>query len=168
MHRRTRGSPADVRLMCSLSRTVSIAASPVSGCRSKNRGDGRIIQASLSGVSKSFGARTILSGLDFEVAARARIGVIGPNGGGKSTLLRILAGLEDVDSGTATRRRGLLTAYLPQQVEPDPRTPRQIVRAARPEIERLEGELAECAERLGSPEVIADLDLMGRVLRRQE
>ncbi len=134
----------------------------------ENRGDGRIIQASLSGVSKSFGARTILSGLDFEVAARARIGVIGPNGGGKSTLLRILGGMEDVDSGTATRRRGLLTAYLPQQVEPDPRTPRQIVRAARPEIERLEGELAECAERLGSPEVIADLDLMGRVLRRQE
>jgi ATP-binding cassette, subfamily F, member 3 len=168
MHRCTRGSPTEVRLTCSFSRTVSIAASPVSGCRSKNRGDGRIIQASLSGVSKSFGARTILSGLDFEVAARARIGVIGPNGGGKSTLLRILGGLEDVDSGTATRRRGLLTAFLPQQVEPDPRTPRQIVRAARPEIERLEGELAECAERLGSPEVIADLDLMGRVLRRQE
>src|SRR2546428_12667951 len=153
MHRRTRGSPAEVRLMCSLSRTVSIAASPVSGCRSKNRGDGRIIQASLSGVSKSFGARTILSGLDFEVAARARIGVIGPNGGGKSTLLRILGGLEDVDSGTAARRRGLLTAYLPQPVEPDPRTPRQIVRAARPEIERLAGGLAEGPERLGPPRV---------------
>ena len=94
--------------------------------------------------------------------------MIGPNGGGKSTVMRILDGLEHVDAGTASRRRGLLTSYLPQQVEPDPRTPRQIVRAARPEIERIEGELAECAERLGTPEVIGDLDLMGRVLRRQE
>src|SRR5436190_20695843 len=142
MHQRTRGSPAEVRLMCSLSRTVSIAASRGSGARSKNRGDGRIIQISLSGVSKSFGARTILSGLDFEVAAGARIGVIGPNGGGKTTLLRILSGLEQVDAGAATRRRGLLTAHLPQQVESDPRTPRQIVRAARPEIDRIERELA--------------------------
>jgi ATP-binding cassette subfamily F protein 3 len=140
----------------------------VSVADGRNQGETDIIQASLSGVTKSFGARTILSGLDFEVATRARIGVIGPNGGGKSTLLRILAGLEHVDSGTATRRRGLVTAFLPQQVEPDPRTPRQIVRAARPEMDRIERELAECAERLGTDEVIADLDLMGRVLRRQE
>jgi ATP-binding cassette subfamily F protein 3 len=102
------------------------------------------------------------------VAERARIGVIGPNGGGKSTLLRLLAGLEQVDSGAATRRRGLVSAYLPQQVEPDPRSPRQIVRGARPEIDRIEAELAECGERLGASEVMADLDLMGRVLRRQE
>ncbi|MDX6544501.1 MAG: ATP-binding cassette, subfamily er 3, partial [Gaiellales bacterium] len=94
--------------------------------------------------------------------------MIGPNGGGKSTLLRLLGGLEQADSGTATRRRGLVSAYLPQQVEPDPRTPRQIVRGARPEIDRIEGELLECAERLGASEVMADLDLMGRVLRRQE
>jgi ATPase subunit of ABC transporter with duplicated ATPase domains len=39
-------------------------------------------------VSKTFGARTILRGLDFEVDERARVGVIGPNGGGKSTMLR--------------------------------------------------------------------------------
>ncbi len=94
--------------------------------------------------------------------------MIGPNGGGKSTLLRILADMEQVDSGAATRRRGLVAAYLPQQVLPDPRPPREIVRAARPEIERIETELAECGERLGTPEVIDDLDLMGRVLRRQE
>src|SRR5918911_467620 len=73
-----------------------------------------IILISLTGTSKTFGARTILSGLDFEVAERARVGVIGPNGGGKSTLLRLLAGTEQVDDGTVARRRGLVSAYLPQ------------------------------------------------------
>jgi ATP-binding cassette, subfamily F, member 3 len=141
------------------------------GACCQRRGDSGstlIILISLTGASKTFGARTILAGLDFEVDERARVGVIGPNGGGKSTLLRLLAGLEQVDAGNATRRRGLVTAFLPQQVAPDQRTPRQIVRAARPEIARIEAELAETAARLGAPEVIADLDLMGRVLRRQE
>ena len=46
----------------------------------------------LRGVVKGFGARTILDGLDFDVEPGSRVGVIGPNGGGKSTLMRILAG----------------------------------------------------------------------------
>ncbi|HEX5196532.1 MAG TPA: ABC-F family ATP-binding cassette domain-containing protein [Gaiellales bacterium] len=119
-------------------------------------------------MSKTFGARTILRGLDFEVDERARVGVIGPNGGGKSTMLRLLAGSEHVDAGNVARRRELVTAFLPQQVAPEERTPRQIVRGARPEIARIERELSDCAARLGEPDVIADLDLMGRVLRRQE
>jgi ATP-binding cassette, subfamily F, member 3 len=123
---------------------------------------------SLTGVSKTFGARTILRGLDFEVDERARVGVIGPNGGGKSTMLRLLAGSEHVDAGNVARRRELVTAFLPQQVAPEQRTPRQIVRGAKPEIARIERELSDCAARLGEPDVIADLDLMSRVLRRQE
>ncbi|HWG82031.1 MAG TPA: ABC-F family ATP-binding cassette domain-containing protein [Gaiellales bacterium] len=119
-------------------------------------------------MSKTFGARTILRGLDFEVDERARVGVIGPNGGGKSTMLRLLAGSEQVDAGNVARRRELVTAFLPQQVAPEERTPRQIVRGARPEIARIERELSDCAARLGEPDVIADLDLMSRVLRRQE
>ena len=119
-------------------------------------------------MSKAFGARTILRGLDFEVDERARVGVIGPNGGGKSTMLRLLAGSEHVDAGNVARRRELVTAFLPQQVAPEERTPRQIVRGAKPEIARIECELSDCAARLGEPDVIADLDLMSRVLRRQE
>ncbi len=127
-----------------------------------------IILVSVTAASKSFGARTILSGLDFEVDERARVGVIGPNGGGKSTLLRLLAGTEHPDAGEVARRRGLVAAFLPQQVPPDERTPRQIVRAARPRLAEIDAELASCAARLGREEVMADLDLMGRVLRLQD
>ena len=136
--------------------------------RPRGKGGHLIILISLTGVSKTFGARTILRGLDFEVDERARVGVIGPNGGGKSTMLRLLAGSEHVDAGNVARRRELVTAFLPQQVGPEERTPRQIVRGAKPEIARIERELSDCAARLGEPDVIADLDLMSRVLRRQE
>ena len=76
---------------------------------------------SLRGAAKSFGSRLILDGLDFDVEEGARLGVIGPNGGGKSTLLRILAGEEHADAGELTLRRGLVIAFLPQQPEGDER-----------------------------------------------
>ena len=67
------------------------------------------------GLAKSFGSRLILDGLDFDVEPDARMGVIGPNGGGKSTLLRILAGEEIADAGEVTRRRGLARRLPAQQ-----------------------------------------------------
>ena len=75
----------------------------------------------LNGIVKSYGGRRILDGLDFDVVEGARIGVIGPNGGGKSTLLRVLAAEEHADAGDVTRRRGLTVAYLSQQPEGDER-----------------------------------------------
>ena len=73
------------------------------------------------GITKSFGSRLILDGLDLDVEPGVRMGMIGPNGGGKSTLLRILAGEETADAGTVTQRRGLVLAFLPQQLEGDAR-----------------------------------------------
>lgn len=54
------------------------------------------------GVSKSFGARRVLTDISFAVSAGSRIGLIGENGSGKSTLLRIAAGLSDPDAGSVT------------------------------------------------------------------
>src|SRR5689334_2393691 len=118
------------------------------------------------GIAKSYGSRSILSGLDFDVEAGVRLGVIGPNGGGKSTLLRILAGEETADAGELTQRRGLVVAYLPQQLEGDARNALQTLRAARPDLDELERELAT-VER-GLAESGHDLDRMTRLLRRQE
>jgi ATP-binding cassette, subfamily F, member 3 len=122
----------------------------------------------LRGATKSFGARRVLDGLDLEVGDRARVGVIGANGSGKSTLLRILGGLEQADSAPPVRRRDLTTAYLPQLVPADPRSPLQMVLQARPEIAQVERDLESCAHELADPAVHADLDRMARVLRRQE
>jgi ATP-binding cassette subfamily F protein 3 len=129
---------------------------------------GSMIAIGAHGIVKSFGGRRILDALELEIDEHARIGIIGANGSGKSTLLRILAGLEEPDAGEVARRRDAVVAYLPQQVPGDARTALQTVLAARPDLEELEHELAAVAVRLSEPDVAADLELMGRVLRRQE
>ena len=67
-------------------------------------------------ITKSYGADVVLDDVSIVVAPRARIGVVGPNGVGKSTLLRVLAGLEEPDAGRVTRRPADMTVrYLAQQ-----------------------------------------------------
>jgi ABC-2 type transport system ATP-binding protein len=56
-------------------------------------------QLAARGLTKSFGGRAILRGADLDVAAGARIGVLGPNGGGKSTLFRLLSTLLPLQQG---------------------------------------------------------------------
>ncbi|WP_027944496.1 ABC transporter ATP-binding protein [Amycolatopsis taiwanensis] len=53
----------------------------------------------LTGAVKTYGAKAVLDGLDLDVQPRERLAVLGPSGTGKSTLLRMLAGLEPLDSG---------------------------------------------------------------------
>ena len=57
----------------------------------------------VSSLSKSFGAEDIFSGVTFSVARGARLALVGPNGIGKTTLLRILIGQEEPSSGQVTR-----------------------------------------------------------------
>ncbi len=125
-------------------------------------------QLAARGLTKSFGGRAILRGADLDVAAGARIGVLGPNGGGKSTLLRILAGLEHADAGTVTARRGLVLAHLPQIVDGDGRDALATVRAARPELAALQDELHAAEARLADPALAQDLDRMTRALAHHE
>jgi ATPase subunit of ABC transporter with duplicated ATPase domains len=69
-------------------------------------------------IGKSHGAHVVLEGVSLVAPPRARIGVVGPNGIGKSTLLRVLAGLEEPDAGTVERSPPTLTVgYLPQEVD---------------------------------------------------
>ena len=69
---------------------------------------------SAQGLSKSFGSRPLFEGLSFGLFEGERAGLIGPNGTGKSTLLKILAGLEKQDDGVLSVKKGLRLAYLPQ------------------------------------------------------
>ena len=68
----------------------------------------------LSGVHKGYGTRAVLRGITAGVSAGQRIGVVGGNGEGKSTLLRLIAGVEDPDEGLLTRVGDLRIAMLAQ------------------------------------------------------
>ncbi|MDQ4032975.1 MAG: ATP-binding cassette domain-containing protein [Actinomycetota bacterium] len=79
-------------------------------------------------VSKSYGIRPLLSGISLGVAEGDRIGVVGLNGGGKTTLLELLAGIEAPDAGRVSRARDLRTAVVTQRTElPEQVTVRQAV-----------------------------------------
>jgi ABC-type nitrate/sulfonate/bicarbonate transport system ATPase subunit len=60
----------------------------------------------LSAAVKSYGGRRVLDGIDLDVPRGGRLVVLGPSGGGKSTLLRLLAGLEPPDAGTLSNPDG--------------------------------------------------------------
>jgi len=72
-----------------------------------------------TGLGKSFGPDDIFSGVSFSIPRRGRIGLVGPNGVGKTTLLRILLDLEEPSAGEVQRARGLTIGYLPQEVSVD-------------------------------------------------
>ena len=74
----------------------------------------------LEAVSKGFGTRTLLDSVSLGVGRGERIGVVGRNGDGKSTLLRLLARREEPDSGRITHNRDLRLGYLGQSDDPDP------------------------------------------------
>ncbi len=74
----------------------------------------------LSGVGKDYAARTVLRAVTLGVGAGDRIGVVGRNGDGKSTLLRLIAGSEAPDAGTVTRTGTVSLELLGQGDDLDP------------------------------------------------
>jgi ATP-binding cassette subfamily F protein uup len=73
----------------------------------------------LERVSKSYGVRPLLDEVSLGVGEGQRIGVVGRNGDGKTTLLRIIGGLEEPDRGRVSHSRGLHLGYLTQGDELD-------------------------------------------------
>ncbi len=71
-----------------------------------------------TGVGRRHGGQTILDGISLSIDRSSRIGIVGPNGVGKSTLLRILAGLEQPDEGRVRRAPASATVgWLPQETD---------------------------------------------------
>ncbi len=68
----------------------------------------------LSSVGKHFGSKTLFEGLSWVVSPQERVGLVGGNGTGKTTLLKMLAGLEGPDEGQICFVKGTTTGYLPQ------------------------------------------------------
>jgi ATP-binding cassette subfamily F protein 3 len=68
-----------------------------------------------SNLAKSYGPNDIFSGISLAIPKGARIAIVGPNGIGKTTLIRILLGLEEPSDGVVSRARNLQVGYLPQE-----------------------------------------------------
>lgn len=71
----------------------------------------------VNSLTKSFGAFDLFANLTFSIDKGARIGLVGPNGVGKTTLLRILVGEDEASTGTVSRSRGVRSGYLSQEAD---------------------------------------------------
>ena len=68
----------------------------------------------LSGAGKRFGTKLLFEDVNWLITPGERTGLVGGNGTGKSTMLKVLAGLESLDYGVVTRTKGMTLGYLPQ------------------------------------------------------
>jgi ATP-binding cassette subfamily F protein 3 len=66
-------------------------------------------------LARSFGPNDIFAGVTVAIPRHARIGLVGPNGSGKTSLLRLLAGLDEPSQGAVSRAKGVRVGYLPQE-----------------------------------------------------
>ena len=115
---------------------------------------------------KHYGGRELFSGVSFEIAPGERIGLVGVNGCGKTTLLRLLAGEEEPDAGRVTRAAECRVTWLAQQQPDAPEL--TLLDTALLEfapLMELERQLADVAERLARS---ADDGLIRRQARLQE
>ncbi len=109
-------------------------------------------------VTKAYGLRPLFDQATFTIRRGEKVALLGPNGTGKSTLLRVLAGLEPLDTGTIDRRRDAVILYLPQEPELDPaRTPREIAREGLTHWHAAKSKYDAVSERIGAGEMTDEL-----------
>jgi ATP-binding cassette subfamily F protein 3 len=100
-------------------------------------------------IRKSFGDSILLDGVSLNIDPGQRAGLVGPNGCGKTTLLRILAGLDSPDSGTVRKPNALRVGYLPQGlILPENETVGVFLARAQGDPERAGGEVERLAAAL--------------------
>src|SRR4051794_16419229 len=70
-------------------------------------------------LAKTYVSEEIFKGVTFQIAEREHVALVGVNGAGKSTVLRIVAGIEHANGGNIVRSQGLRLTYLPQEAKFD-------------------------------------------------
>src|SRR5215469_1747910 len=103
----------------------------------------------LSSAGKRFGPKVLFQDLNWLITPQDRVGVVGSNGTGKTTLLKVLAGLDSLDYGTITRQRGMRCGYLPQDgLSLSGRTVFAECLSVFDEVHRMQREMEELAHRM--------------------
>ncbi len=126
-----------------------------------------MVTVALSNVTKFFGARPVLAGVSWDIHDDETVGLVGPNGAGQSTILKLLAGEEEPDDGTVTRRRGTSVGYVAQEPQLDrAKTAIEEVLGADAELAGLERELGSLEALMGSAAVYEDPEKLDAVMER--
>ena len=119
----------------------------------------------LSKVKKHYGAQEILSGADLRIDGGEKIGLVGRNGTGKTTLLRLIEGLETPDWGEIKLQKGKRMGHVPQRPEFEPGvTARSYVESGLEENRRVIARLEELGEAMGE----ADGDQLTSLMNEHE
>jgi ATP-binding cassette subfamily F protein 3 len=104
----------------------------------------------LSSAGKRFGPKLLFNELDWLITPRDRVGLVGANGTGKSTLLKILGGLESLDYGTVTPAKNMTFGYLSQDgLQLSGRTVFDECMSVFSDLRSLEHEMEELAHKMG-------------------
>ncbi|MBU6332756.1 MAG: ATP-binding cassette domain-containing protein [Chloroflexi bacterium] len=128
-----------------------------------------MIVADLAGVSRVHGGRTIFSALSWTIQDGEKLGLVGPNGVGKSTLLQLLAGDATADAGAVTLRRGTRVAYLTQEYHGMPeRAVLDELLAVREDLATIEAQIATAEARLGDAALAGDMAALARLVDEHE
>src|SRR2546421_2580928 len=124
-----------------------------------------MLLVNFSKVSKDYGGNPIFQDIDLEIIEGERIGLVGENGGGKSTLFKLIAGLED-PTGGVSRRRNLTIGYLWQEVDPGQshKTVFEAVSEVTQELVALPMMLSELEAKMADPDVAGDEDALTAIL----
>lgn len=123
----------------------------------------------LDHVAVNFGGREIFRDLSWAVDSRARVGLVGRNGTGKSSLLRLIAKELAPDEGSVAWMRDVTVAYLPQEVSlPPGQTLIDTALELPQELARIEAQLARIQSQLADPPIHGDAGRLSRTLERQE
>lgn len=104
---------------------------------------------SLDGIGVRRDERTILEDISLAIRAGELVSIIGPNGGGKTTLLKVIAGSDEPSSGSVRRRPGLRIGYQPQRSQVAEHIPLQVRNLLRHGSDASEEECVEHLEGLG-------------------
>ncbi len=106
---------------------------------------------SINNLSVEFSARTLLDNISFIINRKDKIALVGKNGAGKSTMLKIIAGLQNPTSGTIAKPDGTTIGYLPQQMEvADDTTVLEEVRKAFSHVDEMRRRLDAMNQQLAS------------------
>jgi ATP-binding cassette subfamily F protein 3 len=128
-----------------------------------------MLAVNLNNLKLDLFARHILTKVDWEIHDDRCVGLIGANGAGKSSLLKLIAGELQPDGGSITRAKGLTVGYLQQDPALDPdKTALEEALSASEELHAIEAELHQIENRLGQPDVYGNEKALTRTLEMQQ